>query len=79
MTNTTITADTITDEQIRELQRSIAGHVFPASGMAHTELSEIYETCTLALHGSTWDPPSPRDDARARCAEILNARVKESK
>lgn len=46
-----ITADTITDEQIRDLQRSVAGHAFPAAGMAHSEASEIWETCNLALHG----------------------------
>lgn len=73
-----LTADTITDEQIRELQNSVSGRAFPASGMAHTEASEIWETCNLALHGGTWSPPSPRHDARARCAEILNARAKGS-
>lgn len=70
-----LTADTITDEQIRELQQSVAGYAFPTSGMAHTEMAEIYETCTLALHGGEWSPPSPRSDARARCAEILSARM----
>lgn len=71
------TADTITDEQIRALQRSIAGRVFPAAGMAHTELSELYHLCDVALHGihtrDGWS--SDKALARARCAEILNARA----
>jgi hypothetical protein len=73
-----VTADTITDDQIRELQRSIAGHVFPAAGMAHTELSDLWEVCNVALNSVLFDDVRPRPidvrDARARCAEIWNAR-----
>lgn len=84
-----LTADTVTDAQIRELQQGIAGRVFPAAGMAHTELSEIWETCNIALYDSrVTAPPSfcshatnPREaresaryKARAYCAEFLNAR-----
>jgi hypothetical protein len=79
-----ITADSITDEQIRELQRSIAGRVFPASGMAHTGLSEVWEACNLALGSNGREAcvdrgyaitPHMREQARARCAEVLNARA----
>lgn len=85
-----LTADTITDEQIRELQQSVAGLAFPAAGMAHTEASRTWETCQLALEWlamrAFWRA-NPSDDlaaidyhatvaARARCAEIINARAK---
>jgi hypothetical protein len=68
-----LNADTITDEQIRELQRSLEGRVFPAAGMAHTELSELWETCNVALYDvNSLGADARRAKARARCAEILN-------
>jgi hypothetical protein len=75
-----LTADTITDEQIRDLRASIAGHVFPAAGMAHTGLSELHHLCEIALRlCPTGREPDgaiiTAERARARCAEILNARM----
>jgi hypothetical protein len=70
-----ITADTITDEQIRELRTWAKGA--PRSGVIETmrERLGLIETCAIAL-GET--KIQARDDvrefARARCAEILNAR-----
>ncbi len=72
---TKLTADTITDEQIREL-REQAQRNYAAYGLETSR--EVFELCGLALHGGKWNPPSPRPDARARCADILNARAKES-
>lgn len=117
-----LTADTITDEQIRALRASVSdqpatgpdrcswgrcdlrgkhprmdclsGHYctehalriereviaagqsspFPSLKRASAD-EEIEEICNLALFGGTWNPPSPRHDARARCAEILSARM----
>ena len=66
-----LTGETITDEQIRDYQRSISGRVFPASGMAHTELSEEYEMCRIAIERSE---TSPWRYARGRIAEIINGR-----
>jgi len=77
-----ITPETLTDEQIRELQRSIAGRVFPASGMAHTGLSDLWHDTEDAL---AVDPNSfaslkaARDahhTARARICDAINARTK---
>lgn len=58
-----LTADTITDKQIREMQATL------------TTADDDWWTCYLALHGGRWAPPSPRHDARVRCAEILTARA----
>lgn len=58
-----LTADTITDEQIRELQAS-------------TTDRRVLADCAEAL----WDEyiqSKAITEARARCAEILNARNKE--
>lgn len=58
-----ITADTITDEQIRELLR----------GSLHDE--HAYWTCRAALDESVGRcTPELIRNCRARCAEILNAR-----
>lgn len=64
-----ITAETITDGQIRELRAStITGcysHVFKP------ETQAIVDACDTALFSPA---PSSAAAARARCAEILNAR-----
>ena len=80
-----LTADTITDEQIRELQQSVAGYAFPASGMSHTVHAETWDAChdALAAIPNATHPDAElllgiRERARARCAEILNARAAKS-
>lgn len=61
-----ITADTITDEQIRELREDTRN------------TGEIVMNCDIALGVHTpWRPA--KEAARARCAEIINARAKEAK
>jgi len=60
-----INADTITDTQIRELMRlaKIEGHK-----------ATVY-VCRIALDDGVVHQPAKRiRDARARCAELLNAR-----
>jgi hypothetical protein len=57
-----LTADTITDEQIRELMRDASDHA----------ISVICRTALSRLIPERFDS---REQARARCAEILNARV----
>ena len=64
-----LTADTITDEQIRKLRSdSITGcysHIFKP------ETQVVVDACDTALYSPA---PSSAAAARARCAEILNAR-----
>jgi len=67
-----LTADTVTDEQIRELKHDLLGH-----GLSGRE--DDYRACCVVLYDATIDfgtKPSKRRVARARahCAEILNAR-----
>lgn len=75
-----VTAADLTDEGIHELQRDIAGRVFPASGMAHTGLSDLWHDTEDALGV---DPNSYASEkaaehaylsARARVAAAINAR-----
>lgn len=118
-----LTADTITDEQIRELRESVAeieasgpdrcswgrcvlrgkhprmdcmsGHYCTehamrieseqlAAGQTSSfpsispEDEEIFELCCLALFGAPYRDVE-QAAARARCAEILNARMREDK
>lgn len=74
-----ITADTITDEQIRELHKSLEGD------LAALSTSKEYWTSHLrkALVETEWalcaGEPIRRSLARARCAVILNARAKEQR
>lgn len=71
-----ITGETITDEQIRELlvgdDLDLAHRI---EGRALTPDEEIREWASIALY-LEGDPRMYRA-ARARCAEILNARAKE--
>lgn len=62
-----ITADTITDAQIRELRRTQS----PVTG-------NCAWLCMIALGEDDESTAPERADARARCAEILNARAKET-
>ena len=64
-----ITADTITDDQIRTL-RNMEPIFSEAWWQASRALSPRVDT-----YGQTWDRSITR--ARTRCAEILNARAKE--
>lgn len=66
-----LTADTITDEQIRLLAGS--------SSRTTTDARIVYHECRVALGYVAWASLANRRTARARCAEILNARAKESK
>jgi len=64
-----LTADTITDEQIRKLRSdSIVGCY--AHSWKH-ETQAVVDACDTALYSSA---PSSAASARARCAEFLNAR-----
>ncbi len=71
-----MTADTITDEQIRELLESVSDAQLAGDALLRRWLR-------AALHDEPYakDYPSSteRMRARARCAEILNARAKEQK
>jgi hypothetical protein len=58
-----LTADTITDEQIQELEASLLA----TNG-------ETYEICLVALRAPLGS--LRRVQARARCAELLNARAR---
>lgn len=67
-----ITADTITDEQICELRAR-------AHGSHYTNRNDsLIELCDVARGWVPADDIQQRS-ARARCAEILNARGKEAK
>ena len=77
-----LTGETITDEQIRELQQSVAGYAFPASGMSHTVHAETWDACHDALSPVPMSTDQDaelflgiRERARARCAELINARA----
>ncbi len=65
-----ITADTITDEQIRELRAEASATIPQGSGDVVSMAPDfVVRICNRALGGI--------GDARARCAEILNARAKD--
>jgi hypothetical protein len=64
----TLTADTITDEQIRELRRSVAA---TSADLDH-DANHPVVICNVALAAPVGS--LRRVQARARCAEILNAR-----
>jgi hypothetical protein len=70
-----LTADTITDEQIRELRDSLT----PTADFDSFDWQRRRE-CLIALHDQPYAADSPTSErraiARARCAEILNARGK---
>jgi len=78
MSNTEVTADNLTDEQIRALQAQISGCVFPAAGMAHTELSNLWHDTETALCEPDLETSTiqQRLAARARIADAINARAK---
>lgn len=73
-----LTADTITDEQIRGLLRDAEAHAYPG---ADPKWHEQWIAADVALHQlhNVKARESIKYKARARCAEILNARAKEAK
>lgn len=74
-----ITADTITDEQIEALRNEVAPMSAPRPRSERTaEDLAIIDACDYALTPYP-EYAAKRESARARCAEILNARAKESK
>lgn len=82
----TLTLDTITDEQIRDLLnllQQLMPEIETLDTEAHAEAAEDAELCRLALYDTEALSRQARSDwhavhreARARCAEILNARAK---
>lgn len=75
-----VTADTITSAQIEQLRRDIAGHVFPAAGMAHTGLSDLWADTEDAIavdpnsYASVEAAGRAHREARERVAAAWNAR-----
>jgi hypothetical protein len=65
-----LTADTITDEQIRELRSSLPES--PEFGGFEWQRVRECEVALFDIHSV--GAPERRKLARARCAEILNAR-----
>jgi hypothetical protein len=64
-----VTADTITDEQIRELLSTLIDN--------HERHYLARYACAIALMHNRPEKADKIRDARARCAEILNARAKD--
>lgn len=83
-----VTANTITDEQIRELARLLKAElefVSDSDGARITEIHDQRDLCLAALnrYGYRRDPFDVRGpefdtvrSARAHCADIINARSK---
>lgn len=76
----TVDAETITDEQIRELlteayiKRDAALHSDPVDPSALVEWGPVVAACETALGRRRSKAKGGKARARARCAEILNAR-----
>lgn len=68
-----LTADTVTDDQIRELRDS-KDSMCSFVMVLGVRLS-VYDTCERALRMWGNDPYQWRMNSRAICAEILNARA----
>lgn len=66
-----LTADTITDEQIREVRRLIVGDRTVSSRTT----DEVCNLCAIALDDGRL-PHRIIREARARCAELFNDLVK---
>jgi len=73
-----MTAPTITDAMIRELRQSIISDI-ESAGEAGVRIDarEFLVDCNDALNPDLDEGES--NEARARCAEILSARMKEGK
>lgn len=75
-----LTADTITDEQIRELRAATVYAEAPFDAFARREARDLLNTCDDAIFGPNVytthsDYYGQKREARSRCAEILNARA----
>ncbi len=78
-----ITADTITDEQIRELRDSVKRETAMLFSNTHASgrsdrlwvVSQEYYSARVALKERRAKRGDSHAKARARCAEILNARA----
>jgi hypothetical protein len=68
-----ITVDTITDDQIHELRRAVVND----STMTSRQVDELCHLVWMALDDGKLRHRTIQE-ARARCAEILNIREKES-
>lgn len=75
-----VTPETLTDEMIMQLRTQIAGRVFPAAGMAHTGLSDLWHDTedALAVDPNAFASPkaagSVHQTARQRVCDAINAR-----
>lgn len=74
-----LTADTITDEQIVELRNATIIEARDLTGARRVITQGITQTCADALTGGRGYSRAKRRKARARCAEILNARAAQGK
>lgn len=75
----TLTADTITDEQIRALQTSLEDDLGKLSGDPKKFwTSRIHGALTETAWALATGEPLRTYQARARCVEILNARAKDA-
>jgi hypothetical protein len=70
-----ITADTITDEQIRELQGELRRDLDKLSGDPQFWTSHLRKAIVETDWALAVGEPLRTHLARARCAEILNARA----
>jgi hypothetical protein len=68
-----LTAETITDAQIRELRASVLYNCTPFESKTDEE-TELLDLCEVALYALHEALGSQKYKARARCAKILNAR-----
>ncbi|MGN6107074.1 MAG: hypothetical protein ACTHU0_18350 [Kofleriaceae bacterium] len=72
-----VTADTITDEQIRKLRNDLWAAYWRAELVPLEDRQATYNALTLGggIVGaeSFWSRRQTQEEARARCAEILNA------
>lgn len=79
-----VTADSITDEQIHGLRLDLARALNDEGDLPYSvwkPLLDDFTACEAALGRirKRFQRPGMKAAARARCAEILNARAKESK
>lgn len=76
----TVTADTITDEQIHELRRWIAEMAdISAEAGVHVNAGNLTMVCVVALGVDDESTHPERQAARAECAKIFNARAARSR
>jgi hypothetical protein len=69
-------ANTITDEQIRELQEGLRAYLAALAGDPRFWTTHVRKAITETEWALSVGEPLRRHTARARCAEILNSRHK---